>query len=232
MSKKLENFIQDHKDAFDSYQPSDALWHRIEKKLEASKSEKKAKVFFMKNRIKAAAAVAAILTTAALLYILNKEAGPVHEPQIAGNGGNYIPDSSPLNEKQSPVVINSDTPRDHANIGGNKKDLNERPELPIKKEEEELYHYTRLIEIKQEQMQALKKSEPELYKEFSKDIEMLETSYDALKAQLKTGINSEKLLEAMIGNLKMQTDLLNTQLGILKQVHRKNKQNGKDYKSL
>ncbi|MCH5685831.1 hypothetical protein LWM68_17200 [Niabella sp. W65] len=50
---------------------------------------------------------------------------------------------------------------------------------------------------------------------------MLETSYDALKAQLSKGVNSEKLLEAMIGNLKMQADLLNKQLEILKQVHKK-----------
>ncbi len=70
-------------------------------------------------------------------------------------------------------------------------------------------------------MKELKKTEPELYKEFSKDAEMLETSYDALKAQLSKGVNSEKLLEAMIGNLKMQADLLNKQLEILKQVHKK-----------
>ncbi|HMR84153.1 MAG TPA: anti-sigma factor [Niabella sp.] len=231
MSKKLEDFIQNNRDAFDSYQPSDALWQRIEKKLDAPENEKKAKVFLIKSWMKIAAAVVVILTTATIFYTLNKGGTTMPEPVIAGNDGSDHLDSSAPGSTPS-LAINSDTPMRHPGIADSKKGMDERP-APAVKEEEELYHYTRLIEIKQEQMQALKKNEPELYKEFSKDIEMLETSYDALKAQLETGINSEKLLEAMIGNLKMQTDLLNTQLNILKQVHRKNnKQNEKDYKSL
>lgn len=230
MSKKLEDFIQNNRDAFDSYQPSDALWQRIEKKLDAPENEKKTKVFFIKSWMKIAAAVVVILTTATILYTLNKSETTVPEPVIAGNSTDHLDSSVP--DRNPSQAMNTDTPMRHPRIANNKKEITERP-APADKEQEELYHYTRLIEIKQQQMQALKKSEPELYKEFSRDIEMLETSYAALKTQLETGINSEKLLEAMIGNLKMQTDLLNTQLNILKQVHRKNnKKNEKDYKSL
>lgn len=231
MSKKLEDIIKNNRDAFDSYQPSDALWQRIEKKLDAPKKERKATVFFMKGWLKIAAAVAIILTTATIFYTLTNQAP---ETGIALNNGSYGTESdAPYTKYNQPPAINSDTPIHDIGIADNKRKNNDRYVPNMEKEEEELYHYTRLIEIKQEEMQALKKSEPELYKEFSKDIEMLETSYDALKSQLKAGINSEKLLEAMIGNLKMQTDLLNTQLGILKQIHRKNnKKNEKNYKSL
>ena len=230
MSKKLEDFIQNNRDAFDSYQPSDALWQRIEKKLDAPENEKKEKVFFMKSWAKIAAAVVIILTTATILYTLNKGEKVTPQPVIAGNDATYHLDSS-AQENSPSLAVNSDTPTRNPGISDSKKEIKERSAPAVN--EEELYHYARLIEIKQEEMQALKKSEPELYKEFSKDIEMLETSYDALKAQLKTGINSEKLLEAMIGNLKMQTDLLNKQLEILKQVHHKNNnKDEKDYKSL
>lgn len=41
MSKKLEDFIQNNRDAFDSYQPSDALWQRIEKSWMRRKMKKK-----------------------------------------------------------------------------------------------------------------------------------------------------------------------------------------------
>src|SRR5690606_33376620 len=84
-------------------------------------------------------------------------------------------------------------------------------------EEEALYHYSRLIEIKQEQMAKLTENEPELSKEFATDMEALESEYKALKQQFKEGLNREQLLEAMITNLKMQADLLNKQLNILKE---------------
>jgi len=96
-------------------------------------------------------------------------------------------------------------------------------------EEEALYHYSRLIEIKQEQMAKLTENEPELSKEFATDMEALESEYKALKQQFKEGLNREQLLEAMITNLKMQADLLNKQLNILKEIQKKKNEN---YKSL
>jgi hypothetical protein len=185
--------------------------------------------------MKVAAVIALLVTTAVVFYNLNRNEGSTHEIAIKDGHEN---DSSPVIVNKNPEDVAQDhTPVENDNppieLAGtdSKKEKNNAPHKSI--EEEELYHYVRLIEIKQGQMKELKKTEPELYKEFSKDAEMLETSYDALKAQLSKGVNSEKLLEAMIGNLKMQADLLNKQLEILKQVHKKKNSNDeKDYKNL
>lgn len=236
MSKKLEDFIRNNKNAFDEYTPSDALWQRIEGRLDVVKDiPAKGKVFVLKSWMKVAAVIALLMTTAVVFYNLNRNGG--QEPKIVATTGNEN-DSTPVIVNKSPEdiveeqpLVENDSP--HGQLAGNdpKKEKNTDPQRSM--EEEELYHYVRLIEIKQGQMKELKKTEPELYKEFSRDAEMLETSYDALKAQLSRGVNSEKLLEAMIGNLKMQADLLNKQLEILKQVHKKKKMNDeKDYKNL
>lgn len=236
MSKKLEDYIRNHKNAFDEYTPSDALWQRIEGKLDIVKiAPVKGRVFALKSWMKVAAVIALMATTAVVFYNLNRNgAQPPDRVATTGNGN----DSTPVMEKRSAEDIVEDTPVIENNspqgqIAGNdpQKEKKEGPQKSL--EEEELYHYAKLIEVKQGQMKELKKTEPELYKEFSKDAEMLETSYDALKAQLSKGVNGEKLLEAMIGNLKMQADLLNKQLEILKQVRKKKKLNDeKDYKNL
>lgn len=236
MSKKLEDYIRNNKDAFDEYTPSDALWQRIEGRLEIARDvPAKGRMFVLKSWMKVAAVVALLVTTAVVFYNLNRNGGQA--PDIVATTGNendstpVIVNKSPQDNIEDQPVIANDSPQ--GQLAGNdpKKEKNGSPQRSM--EEEELYHYVKLIEIKQGQMKELKKTEPELYKEFSKDAEMLETSYDALKAQLSKGVNSEKLLEAMIGNLKMQADLLNKQLEILKQVHKKKKLNDeKDYKNL
>ncbi len=236
MSKKLEDFIRNNKNAFDEYTPSDALWERIEGKLDIAKeAPAKGRVFTLKSWMKVAAVIALLVTTAVVFYNLNRTGSQA--PEIASATGNET-DSTPVMVNRSPEVTGEEQPlvqndSPHSQMAGNDLPKEKRTTPQRSMEEEELYHYVRLIEIKQGQMKELKKTEPELYKEFSRDAEMLETSYDALKTQLSKGVNSEKLLEAMIGNLKMQADLLNKQLEILKQVHKKKKINDeKDYKNL
>ncbi|MCH5718742.1 sigma factor-like helix-turn-helix DNA-binding protein [Niabella hibiscisoli] len=224
MSKKLEDFIRNNKNAFDDYTPSDALWQRIEGKLDVTKeAPSKGRVFALKSWMKVAAVVALVVTTAVVFYNLNRTGSQA--PEIASATSSET-DSTPVMVNKGPETVSGEQPlvttdSPHSQMAGNdpQKEKSTAPQRSI--EEEELYHYVRLIEIKQGQMKELKKTEPELYKEFSRDAEMLETSYDALKSQLSKGVNSEKLLEAMIGNLKMQADLLNKQLEILKQVHKK-----------
>ena len=82
----------------------------------------------------------------------------------------------------------------------------------------EVYHFTQLIEIKQSELKKIEKDQPELYKEFLSDITTLDSSYNALKKQLPENPNREQLLEAMIENLRIQTDLLNKQLQIIKKI--------------
>lgn len=82
----------------------------------------------------------------------------------------------------------------------------------------EVYHFTQLIELKQNELKKIEREQPELYKEFIGDITTLDSSYNALKRELPQNPNREQLLEAMIDNLRLQTELLNHQLLIIKKI--------------
>jgi hypothetical protein len=93
----------------------------------------------------------------------------------------------------------------------------------------EVYHFTQLIELKQTELKQIEKDNPELYKQFITDINKLDSSYYALKNELPVNPNREQLLEAMIQNLRLQTDLLNQQLNIIIQIKQsKSKTNEKN----
>lgn len=93
----------------------------------------------------------------------------------------------------------------------------------------EVYHFTQLIELKQTELKQIEKDNPELYKQFIGDINKLDSSYLSLKKELPVNPNREQLLEAMIQNLRLQTELLNQQLFIIKQIKQsKSKTNEKN----
>ena len=97
----------------------------------------------------------------------------------------------------------------------------------------EVYHFTELIELKQAELKKIEKDQPLLYKEFIGDITTLDSSYNALKKELPQNPNREQLLEAMIENLRLQTDLLNHQLLIIKKIKQaKNKSDENSSKSI
>lgn len=82
----------------------------------------------------------------------------------------------------------------------------------------EVYHFTQLIELKQNELKQIEKDNPGLYKQFLGDITKLDSSYNVLKSELPKNANREQLLEAMIQNLRLQTELLNQQLQIIQQI--------------
>ena len=84
---------------------------------------------------------------------------------------------------------------------------------------EEMYHFARLIELRQEELKRNSKEHPDLYKKFVDDVNKLDSAYVMLKKEWASNGNSEQLLEAMILNLRLQTELLNQQLQIIKQVN-------------
>lgn len=95
----------------------------------------------------------------------------------------------------------------------------------------EVYHFTQLIEIKQNELKQIGKDQPELYSQFMKDITRLDSSYNSLKSELPLNPNREQLLEAMIENLQLQSDLLNQQLQIIKKIKEaKQNRNDNNYK--
>ena len=84
-------------------------------------------------------------------------------------------------------------------------------------------HYKELIGLQQTELRKVEKEQPELYRQFAGDINQLDSAYRVLKTTLTDNPNRELLLEAMISNLQLQSDLLNRQLLIIKEIKQKNK---------
>ncbi|MDF2192537.1 hypothetical protein [Paraflavitalea sp. CAU 1676] len=203
MSTRFEQFMRDHREDFDSDEPAPQVWTKLEKELKPR--EQKGKVLSMK--IMRWSVAAAIMVLAGLgvyhLFVPNGKVGP---------DNNAIVQDEKSGKKQSPegdVLL---------------KDIN--PTYA-----KEVYHFTQLIELKQSELKQIEKDNPTLYKQFLQDISRLDSSYNTLKSELPTNANREQLLEAMIQNLRLQTELLNQQLQIIQQIKKSksgnNESNGK-----
>jgi hypothetical protein len=111
-------------------------------------------------------------------------------------------------------------------VGAGTPAANETTEIidildPIQARQISQFH--EVIELKQNELKLLEKEEPQLYKEFVSDINSLDSAYTALKAQLPENPNREMILEAMIQNLQLQSDLLTRHLRIIKEIKQKTK---------
>jgi len=87
--------------------------------------------------------------------------------------------------------------------------------------ETELY-YTQLIAQKSQVVQQYDLEDPELKESFKGDLASLDTMYQELKQEF-IDTSNEAVLEAMIGNLQLRTELLNQQLLILEQIENDNR---------
>ena len=83
--------------------------------------------------------------------------------------------------------------------------------------------YQQMIDLQQTELKKVENEHPDLYRQFSDDINQLDSAYRALKITLEKNPNTEMLLEAMIRNLQLQSDLLNRQLLIIKEIKLKSK---------
>lgn len=176
MSRKLEQFINDHRAQFDSDEPDEKVWQNIKKNL--AQPSKTAMVKPLRRwKWMAAAGIIAILSTCIFLFTQNS----------------------------ARTDITTETPEDL---------LHEINPAYAK----EVYHFTQLIELKQNELKQIGEDQPELYKQFMHDITMLDSSYTRLQTELPANPNREQLLEAMIQNLQLQTELLNQQLRVIKQI--------------
>lgn len=95
---------------------------------------------------------------------------------------------------------------------------------------EQMKQFAILIDFKQNELKQNQKSEPDLYKQFLKDNNHLDSSYNYLKSQLTANPNKEVLLDAMIENLRLKLEILNKQLQIIKQS--KNKKTDNENKTI
>jgi len=80
-------------------------------------------------------------------------------------------------------------------------------------------HYASLVETKRTELKEIAKTNPELYKEFSSEIAQMDSTYNKLNSELANSPNQELVLQAMIKNLQIQTQVLTQQLGVLEQYN-------------
>jgi hypothetical protein len=182
-------------------------------------------------RWSAAAAAAVLVILAAWLVMRTKTT----KNEIKENTG--IAKSQPATPKQNETVIDTNKTKTSDNTtqqlaSTDKPDNQKGTEKPKQNEaagelqsnvNEELYHFAKLVEIKHRELKTMAKDEPLLYQQFSGDVNKLDSVYHSLETKLSKNQNSEELLEAMIQNLQLQMQLLNHQLGIIKQLNNSKK---------
>lgn len=195
MSSRFEQFMRDHRDEFDADEPAPQVWKKLEEALKPPVQE--AKVISIKKSMGMT-----ILRWSAAAAIL----------VLAGLGVYHL-----VNPKQQQVIVDVPKPKETPKEDDmpNDKDMLKDVDPTYAKE---VYHFTKLIELKQGELKQIEKDNPALYKQFLSDITKLDSSYNDLKQALPSNPNREQLLEAMIQNLRLQTELLNQQLQIIQQI--------------
>jgi hypothetical protein len=229
MSNQLEQFIRDHREEFDSEEPSPGIWEKIQHPAEPVKKPEVKVIRLQFIRWTAAAAV--IILVATSIWFLNRPKTN-NLPEVAVN--NKPANDSPANQINKAATDSSNAPVAVQQPAQGKDVEPANPESESDKlVGEEMAHYASLVEIKHKQLRAIEKDEPLLYKQFASDVNKLDSVYNKLKKQLPNNPNREQLLEAMIQNLQLQMGLLNHQLEIIKQInHSKKAAYEKAYKSI
>jgi hypothetical protein len=232
MSTRLAQFIKDNRADFDSDEPSQKVWDKIQDKIMADKKvgAPVVRINFMRW---SAAAVVLILVTGGVWFLVHTNQGNTL------NAHNNIAKAESSTEKKKtnnlPPVTKIDSASGETIASKGKEEIkpNEVVTDPDANAKEELYHFAKLVEIKYRELKSIEKDEPLLYKQFSGDVNKLDSVYHSLENKLSKKQNSEELLEAMIQNLQLQMGLLNHQLRIIKQInHSKKSAYDKAYQSI
>jgi hypothetical protein len=92
--------------------------------------------------------------------------------------------------------------------------------------------YASMVQTKRTELKQLTQNDPEIYQEFSKEIAKMDSTYKKLNSELATSPNQEAILQAMIRNLQMQTEVLNQQLNIIEHYNQMKKEEKNEPKSI
>jgi hypothetical protein len=233
MSSPLEKFVQENREKFDAETPDPRVWEKIKERLNPE-SEKATPVrsLSFKRWLAAAAAIVVVGLSVVLYYSVHQN----KTPDIAGTkpahieAGNNLPVVKPADTATVAIKKDGISPQ---NVSPVHEPENPTKETPETGENKEMFYYAKLIELKHEELKTLEKDEPLLYRQFSGDVQKLDSVYHSLKTQLPNNSNREQVIEAMISNLQLQIGLLNKQLDIIKKIkHSKKSAYEKAYKSV
>ncbi len=239
MSKNLENFMEQNKDAFNDYVPSAKLWDKLEADLKVNNVSLHQKAAVRKiNLYKwVAAASVVLLIGGGIFFFTQKNIEPV-QPNMAKQNDE---------QKATEFITAIDTPKNNISVPQNKEEkfiAKQSLENKVEKQKPSKYivadkemmafneskeHFAKLIAYKGGEIKKLAKNDPLVYKNFAEDIAELNETYKQLNKQLPKTNNKSALINAMIYNLQVQIDLLNKQLIILNKIQSSQKK--KDYEN-
>ncbi len=239
MSSPLEKFILENREKFDADTPDSRVWEKVNEKInpEAQKSVL-VRSMPIKRWMSAAAAVLVVAISGILYYTLHKG---YPQPNITGTTNRPVDTSDhrsglrPQNKTASEIAGTIPDSRKQNDPDVQDQGISHKQELKSSDNEDskEMYYYAKLIELKHEELKTLEKDEPLLYRQFSGDVQKLDSVYHTLKTQLPNNSNREQVIEAMISNLQLQIGLLNKQLDIIKKIkYSKKSAYEKAYKSV
>lgn len=241
MSSRLEQFIRDHREAFDAEEPPKRVWDHIRQQTEPGRKEIQPVIWLSPRQWSVAAAVS-LLIAASVWYFTH---GSSTEPRITPA---LVTANPAANAKQSgrngqPTDKDGKTPSATDPVKGSApatgaegKDQAaavQEDGRPAADYREEMGYYVGLVRLKHRELKTIEKDEPLLYKQFAGDINKLDSVYHALEKELPQNPNREQLMEAMLQDLQLQMRLLNHQLDIIKQInHSKKTAYEKAYKTI
>jgi hypothetical protein len=236
MNSRLEQFVRDHREEFDAEEPDPKLWDKIRKEAESPEKKQANVVRIFRTRWSVAAAIL-LLIAGATWYLSSRrnDSGPAvaieNKPNAATSAPGPAPVTPPATRTQTPdshtteatQSLASARPNDNSASPNDNKDADHSGSELDASVNEEMYHYAKLVEIKHKELKTIEKDEPLLYRQFSSDVNKLDSVYRSLQVQLPKNPNREQLLEAMLQNLQLQMGLLNHQLDIIKQINHSKK---------
>jgi len=185
MSSDLEKFIRKNRGEFDEADPSGKVWKNIERSLPV---KKEAKHFTIRDIYKWSAAAAIFFMALTSAYFLFIKKSPGNDP-----------------EKTSTVETRTEE---------NSSRLDNFNSISIEYAAE-FKEATQAVEERQQELRAAIANDPELYRKFQQDLNILDSSYRLLREQARQSINGDVIIKAMIQNLQLQSELLGRQLMII-----------------
>jgi hypothetical protein len=211
MKNEMEKFINQHASEFDTEIPNSKIWDTIEKNLSETKKQK---VFSIRDIYKYCSAAAVFFITITSMYFLCFK-----NPKIATEVG---PDNAKIN-----LVLPQQKIED---TFYNEKQISNENMIALTPEyASNIKQNFKTIQIKQEKLKSETKDNPKLYKRFVEDLKTLDSTYKMLEQQAEYSPNRDIIIQAMMQNLALKSELLARQLTIMNEFKNiKNQQNEKN----
>lgn len=191
MKDKLKDFVDEHRDDFDVFEPRPELWQNICEELPSTRKETKVIRFNFGESASFSASTVFMRVAASIVLLL-------------GVGLTLL-----LVKTNSAGLENAVAAKEQEVIGSI------APEMV----EVEAYYVSQIEQKKTELSEYdLKVLGLDEQREIDKELARLDSSYLQLKKQLYTTPNTDEIVEAMIQNLQIRMQVLNKQLEVLQQI--------------